>query len=186
MNALVHSVTVFCGASPGRGPAYLRAATALGRAVAGAGLRLVYGGAALGLMGAVADGALEAGGTVIGVIPENFPREIAHLDLTELHVVPDMHRRKALMGELGDAFVALPGGLGTAEELFEVLTWAQIHLHSKPCVLLNQDGYYRPLLDYLRHAAHEGFLSPTDTERLVVCDDASQVVRFLTALPAVS
>lgn len=178
----MNSVTVFCGAAPGRDRTHLQAATLLGREIAEAGLRLVYGGAVLGLMGAVADGALEAGGSVVGVIPENFPREIAHQGLTELHLVPDMHRRKALMGELGDAFVTLPGGLGTAEEFFEVLTWAQIRLHSKPCLLLNHGGYYGPLLTYLSHAAQEGFVDAADIERLVVCRDPAEVLRHLTAL----
>lgn len=175
------SVTVFCGASAGRASGYLQAAAGFGRAVAEAELRLVYGGAAIGLMGAVADAALEAGGKVTGVIPEGLvAHEIAHPGLTELLVVPDMHRRKALMAELGDAFVALPGGFGTAEEFFEVLTWSQLGLHSKPCVLLDIDGYYRPLLDFLDRAVREGFVSPGDAERILVCQDTAQVLNRLT------
>ncbi|WP_308289960.1 TIGR00730 family Rossman fold protein [Streptomyces cylindrosporus] len=137
----MNSVTVFRGASAGRDITHLRIAAELGRAIAGAGLRLVYGGAAIGLMGAVADAALHAGGIVIGVLPAGLvPREIAHRGLTELRIVADMHQRKALMSELGDAFVALPGGLGTAEELFEALTWSQLGIHHKPCVLLDHNG----------------------------------------------
>lgn len=180
---LTRSVTVFCGASPGRAATHLDTAAALGRTIAEAGLRLVYGGANVGLMGAVADGALSAGGTVVGVMPEYLlPYEIAHTELTELHVVPDMHRRKALMAELGDAFVALPGGFGTVEELFEVLTWSQIRLHSKPCVLLNHNDYYSPLLAFLHHAAREGFVSQADTERLIVCRHPGEVVDRLGAV----
>ncbi|MET8979460.1 TIGR00730 family Rossman fold protein [Streptomyces sp. NPDC004539] len=148
------SVTVFCGAASGRDPAYT-------------------------CMGAVADAALAAGGTVVGVIPGEFPREIAHTGLSTLHIVPDMHSRKALMAELGDAFVALPGGLGTAEELFEVLTWAQIRLHSKPCFLLDDSGYYRHLLAHLRHTAQEGFADSTDIAHLTVCRAPHEVVRQL-------
>lgn len=176
------SVTVFCGAAAGRHASYRRAAEELGRSLADAGLRLVYGGAAIGLMGAVADAALKAGGTVVGVLPESLvPHEIAHPDLSELHIVPDMHRRKALMAELGDAFVALPGGLGTAEELFEALTWSQLGLHTKPCLLLDTDGYYQPLLGFVRHAAREGFLTAADAERITVHSHVHHVVEHLLA-----
>ncbi|WP_256333513.1 TIGR00730 family Rossman fold protein [Streptomyces sp. cf386] len=172
----VAAVTVFCGASPGRLPGHLRTAAALGRALAGAGLRLVYGGARTGLMGAVADAALAAGGAVTGVVPRVLlPYEITHAGLTELEVVADMHERKARMAELGNAFVALPGGLGTAEELFEVLSWAQLGLHRKPCLLLDPSGFYRPLLSFLTHARDEGFLRPGDLERLLVCASADEV-----------
>jgi len=176
----VNSVTVFCGAHPGRAEDYANAAAELGRAIAQANLRLVYGGAGFGLMGAVADAALSAGGTVIGVIPESLGgREVAHTGLTELHVVPDMHRRKALMAELGDAFVALPGGLGTAEEFLEVLTWAKLGLHRKPCVLLDVHGYCRSLLAFLDDAVHEGFFVPDTSQRVIVCQKADQVVTAL-------
>ncbi|MFJ9373422.1 TIGR00730 family Rossman fold protein [Streptomyces sp. NPDC101455] len=179
----VKSVTVFCGATAGRAETHLLTAAALGGALARAGLRLVYGGAAVGLMGAVADGALDAGGSVIGVIPGHLMRsEIAHSGLTELHIVPDMHRRKALMAELGDAFVALPGGFGTIEEMFETLTWSQLRLHNKPCVLLNHDDYYSSLLSFLRRAEHEGFISQADIERLAVCRRPEEVVDHLVAL----
>lgn len=174
------SVTVFCGAQPGRADAYASAAEELGRAIAQANLRLVYGGAAFGLMGVLANAALSAGGTVIGVMPQSLGgREVAHTGLTELHVVPDMHRRKALMAELGDAFVALPGGVGTAEEFLEVLTWSKLRLHSKPCVLLDIQGYYRSLLAFVDNAVHEGFFVPDPTQRIIVCQKADQVVTEL-------
>ncbi|TDC71095.1 TIGR00730 family Rossman fold protein [Streptomyces hainanensis] len=178
----MRAVTVFCGASPGRGEAYARAADELGAALAEAGLHLVYGGASVGLMGGLADAALRAGGTVTGVIPRAMlPYEIAHPGLTDLHVVPDMHARKALMGELGDAFVTLPGGFGTAEEFFEALTWSQLRLHAKPCVLLDVAGYYRPLLAFLDHAVTEGFVARRDADRIVVTDDPAGVVAALGA-----
>ncbi|MFJ2111653.1 MULTISPECIES: TIGR00730 family Rossman fold protein [unclassified Streptomyces] len=173
-------MTVFCGASPGRAPGHLRTATALGTALAGAGRRLVYGGASIGLMGAVADAALAAGGEVTGVIPRQLlPYEIAHQGLTVLETVADMHQRKARMAELGDAFVALPGGFGTAEELFEVLTWSQLGIHDKPCLLLDPDGFYRPLLSFLAHARDEGFLRPGDLDRVIVCGSAEEVLARL-------
>ncbi|MGW6605791.1 LOG family protein [Streptomyces sp. NPDC055036] len=178
----IGAVTVFCGATPGQGAGYVRAAAQLGRAIADAGLDLVYGGAAIGLMGAVANAALRAGGTVTGVLPRSMlPHEIAHPGLTELHLVPDMHARKALMSELGDAFVTLPGGLGTAEEFFEILTWSQLGLHHKPCVLLDTDGYYRPLLAFLDHTVREGFAASTDVARLLVCRRPEEVIAVLRA-----
>ncbi|MDX3640939.1 TIGR00730 family Rossman fold protein [Streptomyces sp. MB09-02B] len=181
----VNGVTVFCGASPGHRPEHLRSAAELGAALAGAGLRLVYGGARTGLMGAVADAALAAGGAVTGVVPRRMlPYEIAHTGLDELVVVDGIHERKARMAEAGDVFVALPGGLGTLEELSEVLAWAQLRIHRKPCLLLDPTGFYRPLLDFLRHVGDEGFLHPGDLERLVVCGSAREVVERLTAAPA--
>ncbi|MFJ8538890.1 TIGR00730 family Rossman fold protein [Streptomyces sp. NPDC093591] len=177
----VTAVTVFCGASPGRGPGHVRTAAELGRALAGAGLRLVYGGARTGLMGALADGALSAGGAVTGVVPRlMLPYEITHTGLTDLVVVGDIHERKARMAAQGDAFVALPGGLGTAEELLEVLSWAQLRIHRKPCLLLDPSGFYRPLLSFLEHARDEGFLHPGDLERIVVCASVEEVVARLT------
>ncbi len=150
---------MFCGSSPGRNPVHLDAARRAGRTLAGRGLALVYGGGSVGLMGAVADGALEAGGEVVGVIPRALQlRELAHDRLTSLQVVGSMHERKARMAELADAFVALPGGLGTLEELAEILTWAQLGLHAKPCGLLDVDGYYAPLVAFLDHAVAEGFV----------------------------
>ena len=157
----VRRLCVFCGSSPGIRPAYMEAARALGRALHAAGLGLVYGGAHVGLMGAVADEILAAGGTAIGVIPRALEeREIAHRGLTELHVVETMHERKALMAKLSDGFVALPGGMGTLEELFEVLTWGQLGMHRKPIGLLDVGGYFEPLVAFFDRMVSEGFLRP--------------------------
>ncbi|HEY9823520.1 MAG TPA: TIGR00730 family Rossman fold protein [Candidatus Sericytochromatia bacterium] len=154
-------VCVFCGSSKGLRPAYKQAAQNMGEALALQGIGLVYGGGNVGLMGAVADAALAAGGEVIGVIPEALvAKEIAHKGLTELRIVGSMHERKALMAELSDAFVALPGGYGTFEEFCEVLTWAQLGLHQKPCGLLNVEGYYDYLIGLFDRAVAEEFLRP--------------------------
>lgn len=154
-------VCVFCGSSPGIRPSYTAAARSLARGLHAAGLGLVYGGAHVGLMGALADEVLAAGGTVTGVIPRALEeREIAHRGLTELHVVETMHERKALMADLSDGFVALPGGMGTLEELFEVLTWGQLGLHRKPTGLLDVGGYFEPLIAFLDRMVGEGFLRP--------------------------
>lgn len=153
------SCCVFCGSSPGVRPEYREMAVALGREIAGRGLRLVYGGASVGLMGAVADAVLEAGGEAVGVIPRALAeKEVMHHDLTELHFVDSMHERKAMLGDLADAFVALPGGFGTFEELLEILTWAQLGIHTRPCGLLNVVGYYDPLLAMVDRAVEERFV----------------------------
>ncbi|HSK98845.1 MAG TPA: TIGR00730 family Rossman fold protein [Rubrobacteraceae bacterium] len=153
-------VCVFCGSSTGSEPAYTEAARTLGQTLAREGITLVYGGGHVGLMGVVADAALRAGGEVVGVIPRSLlEREIAHTGLTNLRVVGSMHERKALMSDLSDGFIALPGGTGTLEEFFEVLTWAQLGEHRKPCGLLNAGGYYDPLLALFDHMVAEGFLS---------------------------
>jgi uncharacterized protein (TIGR00730 family) len=153
----------------GRRPAYARAAQALGTSLAGSGLGLVYGGGSIGLMGVVADAALEGGSRVIGVIPKALARrEIAHHGLTRLEVVPSMHARKARMAALSDAFVAMPGGIGTLEELFEVLTWGYLGIHAKPVGLLDVGGYWRPLIRLLDHAVEEGFLRPAHRKLVVV------------------
>ena len=153
------SVCVFCGASPGARPIYHEAAAQLGRHIAERGLTLVYGGGAVGLMGVVADAALAAGGEVIGIIPQSLERaEIGHKGLTRLEVVDGMHARKARMAELADAFIALPGGLGTLEELFEVWTWGQLGYHAKPLDLLEVDGFYARLTDFLDHLVAERFV----------------------------
>ncbi len=150
-------------------PEYLRAAREFGREAAKRDVRLVYGGASVGLMGAVADAALEAGGRVVGVIPRALvEREIAHSGLTELHVVQSMHERKATMAQLAGAFVALPGGLGTLEELFEVWTWGMLGLHGKPYGLLDVAGYYTPLIRFLDQARDEGFIRPSQRDELIV------------------
>ncbi|HEY1691450.1 MAG TPA: TIGR00730 family Rossman fold protein [Polyangiaceae bacterium] len=156
-------VCVFSGSRPGERPRYIEAARELGAAIASAGMDLVYGGASVGLMREAADAAMAVGGRVIGVIPQALvEREIAHHGVTELRVVDTMHTRKAMMGELSDGFVALPGGLGTLEELFEVLTWAQIGLHAKPVGLLDVDAFWAPLRALVEHTVAEGF-TPADS-----------------------
>jgi uncharacterized protein (TIGR00730 family) len=166
----VKNICVFCGSSFGRKPAYARAARQLGAALASRDLGLVYGGGSIGLMGAVADAALEAGSPVVGVIPRALARrEIAHHGLTRLEVVPSMHARKARMARLSDAFLAMPGGIGTLEELFEVLTWGYLGIHAKPTGLLDVGGYWKPLVRLLDHAVEEGFLRP-EHRKLVVID----------------
>jgi uncharacterized protein (TIGR00730 family) len=168
----VQRVCVFCGASSGRRAAYAVAARTFGALLAERGLGLVYGGGRVGLMGAVADGALAGGGEVIGVIPQELvDRELAHGGLTELRVVGSLHERKALMAELSDAFVALPGGFGTLDELMEQLTWAQLGLHRKPVGLLDVEGYWAPLIALARHATEEGFVREVDLEVIAVGDD---------------
>lgn len=163
------TICVYCGSSPGRRPAYLEAARSLGETLTNRGLHLVYGGASVGIMGAVADAVLAGGGEATGVIPEALAvKEVAHASLTQQRVVGSMHERKALMAELSDGFVALPGGWGTFEELFEMLTWAQLGFHDKPCGLLNIDGYYDDLAKFLEHAVEEGFVPPVCRSMLIV------------------
>src|SRR5512147_990475 len=159
---------VFCGSSPGARPSYRAAAEELGRFLASEKIGIVYGGGRVGLMGVLADAALAAGGEVIGVIPQALiAREIGHRGLTELRVVGSMHERKALMAELADGFVALPGGIGTLEELFEVWTWAQLGLHAKPCGVLDADGFYGPLVAFLDHLVETGFVRPAHRAMLL-------------------
>jgi len=166
------SVCVFCGSNGGADPVYLETAAAAGRGLAERGIRLVYGGGKVGMMGAVADAALEAGGDIVGVIPQQiYDLEIGHGGLPDLRVVASMHERKALMAELADAFVALPGGIGTFEELFEVFTWAQLGLHRKPLGLLDVAGYYGPLEAMLDHAVEQRFLRP-ETRAMLVREDS--------------
>jgi uncharacterized protein (TIGR00730 family) len=164
-------ICVFCGSTSGNQPAYAEAARALARAMAARGLGLVYGGGNVGLMGIVADAMLAAGGEVIGVIPHTLmAREIGHTGVTTLHVVESMHERKARMADLADAFIALPGGIGTFEEWFEAVTWTQLGLHRKPCGLLNTRGFYDGLIGFMEHAWTEGFIKPET--RAVVRYDA--------------
>ncbi|MCS7012555.1 MAG: TIGR00730 family Rossman fold protein [Chloroherpetonaceae bacterium] len=171
------SICVYCGSRTGNSPAHRAAASALGTAIAQHGLRLVYGGGQLGLMGILADAALAQGGEVVGVIPEMLVRrESAHRGLTELIVVDSMHARKAKMVELSDAFIALSGGLGTLDELFEILTWAQLGFHQKPCGILNIDGYYDSLLAFLDHAVSEGFVKPSQRTALLVSSSVSELL----------
>jgi len=164
-------------------PAYAEAARAVGTAAAGRGLGIVYGGGRVGLMGAVADAALAAGGEVVGAIPQELvDRELAHPGLTELHVVGSLHERKALMAELSDAFVALPGGFGTLDELMEQLTWSQLGLHAKPVGLLDVEDYWRPLIALARHATQEGFVRESDLAAIAVAGDAESLLDRLDGM----
>jgi uncharacterized protein (TIGR00730 family) len=170
-------ICVFCGSSSGSNGRYVESARKVGRTLARRGLGLVYGGGSVGLMGAVATSALEAGGEVDGVIPRALDaRELAHGGLTRLHRVASMHERKAKMNELADAFIALPGGMGTLEELSEILTWAQLGLHAKPCGLLDVEGYYRPLVAFFDHAVAEGFLRDEQRQIVIVRDDVDALL----------
>jgi uncharacterized protein (TIGR00730 family) len=179
------AICVFCGASAGTSPAYLAAARAVGAAIAGRGIEVVYGGGRVGLMGAVADAALAAGGRVTGVIPATLvERELAHPGLSDLRIVTTLHERKALMAELSDAFLALPGGLGTLEELAEVLSWAQLGLHAKPIAALDVDGYFDGLAGFLDHATAEGFIDPDQRGLLAIETDLDALLeRFAAARP---
>jgi uncharacterized protein (TIGR00730 family) len=179
-------VCVFAGSSAGQRPEYRIAAEHLGRALAGRGMGLVYGGAHVGLMGALADAAIEAGGEVIGVIPQALvDKEVAHHGLADLRIVHSMHERKALMAELSDGFVAMPGGWGTLEELFEILTWGQLGLHQKPCGLLNVAGYFDGLQSFLAHAVDEGFLRRAHTDSLLMTETVDAMLDALgNARPA--
>jgi hypothetical protein len=175
-------VCVFCGSSPGRSPEHLEAARTVGRTLAKRGLGVVYGGGSVGLMGAVADAALAAGGEVVGVIPRALQlRELAHGGLTTLLVVSSMHERKARMAELADAFMALPGGLGTLEEFAEVLTWAQLGLHARPCGLLNVGGYYEPLIAFFDRAVAQGFVRPEHRKLMVVAKEMDELLERFDA-----
>ena len=181
----LRSVCVFCGASAGGDPRYAEAATRVGRSRAERGIELVYGGGRLGLMGAVADAALAAGGRVTGVIPSGLvDRELAHRGVTELRIVTTLHERKAVMAELADAFLTLPGGLGTLEELAEVLSWAQLGLHEKPIGALDVSGFFGPLVGHLDHAAAEGFVSERHRELLLVDDDLDRLLARFEAWQA--
>jgi uncharacterized protein (TIGR00730 family) len=171
------SVCVFCGSNTGADPAYVAAAEAVGAGLAQRGIRIVYGGGRVGLMGALADAARAAGGEVVGVMPQALvDREIGHTGIDDLRVVDTMHERKALMVELADAFVALPGGIGTLEELFEVYTWAQLGIHAKPLALLDVSGYYEPLAAFLDHAVAERFLRPDTRSMLAIADSIEAVL----------
>ncbi|MBB3930683.1 hypothetical protein GGR25_001722 [Kaistia hirudinis] len=178
-------VCVFCGSSEGVRPQYREAALALGRAIAARGDELVYGGSKVGLMGAVADATLGAGGRAIGVLPRALrDKEIAHEGLSELHIVESMHQRKAMMADLSGAFVALPGGMGTFEEVFEIWTWAQLGYHRKPVGLLDIEGYYDRLLAFLDQTVEEGFVKPEHRRMAIVeTDPALLLDRFATYEP---
>jgi len=181
MNALC----VFCGSSRGRSPAYAEAAASLGALLAEQRIDLVYGGGKVGIMGVLADACLAHGGRVVGVIPAHlWSREVGHAGVTEMHVVASMHERKARMAELADAFIALPGGIGTLDELFEVLTWAQLGLHAKPTGLLDLDAYFQPLLDFLDGAVRARFLQPAHRAMLLVDDDPERLLAACRAYQA--
>lgn len=174
------SICVFCGSSPGDRPDYLRLARELGELLARRNLTVVYGGGRVGLMGALADAALQAGGQVIGVIPQLLlDKEVGHSGLSELLVVQTMAERKLKMGELADAFLTLPGGIGTMDELFEAWTWTQLDLHRKPCGLLNYQGFYDPLIAFIDHAVEEGFLRPRHRAALIVDSDMTRLLQRL-------
>jgi uncharacterized protein (TIGR00730 family) len=174
------AVCVYCGSAIGARPVYAEAAKAFGRALVEADLALVYGGGSVGLMGTIADEVLGLGGRAIGVIPELLmSKEVGHAGLTELHVVADMHERKKKMADLSDAFVSMPGGVGTFEELFEVYTWAQLGYHQKPVALLNVEGYYDPLIAMLRHTVEEGFMRAPFLDMLQVASDPAEMIHAL-------
>ena len=173
----MNSVCIFCGSSNGSHPDYVEAARIVGRLLTERGLRMVYGGGRVGLMGEAADAALAAGGEVVGVIPEDLRRkEISHSGLTELHVVGSMHERKALMADLSDGFLALPGGYGTLEEFVEVLSWAQLSLHDKPCGLLNVNGFYDQLSAFFDSAVEEGFVHPEHRSLVLMEKDPQKLL----------
>ncbi|MEX1265793.1 MAG: TIGR00730 family Rossman fold protein [Woeseia sp.] len=182
---MTRAICVYCGSSPGAHPDYAAMARLLAGELLAHDLTLVYGGASKGLMGILADAVLDGGGRVIGVIPAALERkEVAHTGLTELHVVQSMHERKALMAELSDGFVALPGGFGTLEEIIETLTWAQLGLHRKPCGLLNVRGYYDTLIQFLVHAEAEAFLRKQHRSMLLVDTDPARLLsRFANYEP---
>lgn len=176
----MQSVCVFCGSSPGIDPAYAQAARSLGRTLAEAEVRLVFGGGHVGLMGVISNAALEAGGEAIGIIPKSLvERELAHPGLTDLRIVGSMHERKAMMSDLSEGFITLPGGTGTLEEFFEVLTWAQLGEHEKPCGLLNVAGYYDPLLAVFDQMVDEGFLSASNRALVLVESEPDKLLRRL-------
>ena len=175
---------VFCGASPGNDPRYVAYATTVGAALASAGLEIVYGGGRTGLMGALADGAIAAGGRVIGIIPQQLEdSEVAHRGISDLRIVASMHERKALMAELSDGFIALPGGFGTFEEFCEAVTWVQLGIHTKPCVLANLDGYYDPLVALFDRGRDSGFISPANRAIVRVVSALDELLGLFQGTP---
>ena len=181
---MLRTVCIFCAANPGTHPRYVERAAAMGRYLAASQRRIVYGGGRTGLMGALADAALAAGGEVIGIMPRHLvDREVAHAGLTELRIVASMHERKALLAELSDGFVAMPGGLGTLEELFEIWTWGQLGLHRKPYGLFQVEGFYTPLLEFLDHAVAAGFIRPENRALLAVHDEPVELIRRMELAP---
>jgi len=180
---MFNSVCVYCGSHNGARTEYMAAARHLGQLLAELKIQLIYGGSSVGLMGVLADSVLAEGGRVTGIIPEQLAeRELAHRELTQLHTVRDMHQRKALMAEMADAFIAMPGGMGTLEELFEALTWAQLGIHGKPCGVLNILGYYDRLLEFLDHQVEEEFVTDKQRNWLQVSPDPKTLLEQLAAL----
>lgn len=183
----IHSVCVYCGSSPGLIPEYAEAANSFGCLLARENLTLVYGGGDVGLMGAIADAALHEGGRVIGVIPRSLlAKEVGHQGLSELRVVTTMHERKQVMTELADAFVALPGGLGTLEEILEVMTWSQLALHQKPCALLNTNGFFGSLVAFLGGMVEQRFLKTEHLDSLIVESDGAALLQRLRSYTPVT
>jgi uncharacterized protein (TIGR00730 family) len=179
---MIQNIAVFCASANGTNPVYREAAEQLGRSLAGKNIGLIYGGATVGLMSAVAESCLAAGGRVVGVIPEVLVHlEVAHHGITELHITDTMHTRKALMGEKADAFLILPGGFGTFEEMFEVLAWQTLKLHQKPILLLNINGFYDQLLSFLDHCVTEGMLKPKSRTILLVADNVEAALNTMGA-----
>ncbi len=183
----IKNICVYCGSSPGRLNGYADAARSLAEALVERDIGLVYGGASVGIMGVVADQVLGLGGRVVGVIPEALVRkEVAHHHLTELHITQSMHERKMMMAELSDGFIAMPGGIGTLEEIFEVWTWAQLGLHHKPCGLLNVEGYFDPLRSFLDHTVQEEFVRPRTRSMLIVEQEPDALLkRFFAYRPPI-
>jgi len=178
-------ICVYCGSNPGKSAEFLASARTLAGELVQRDIGLVYGGASVGLMGEIADTVLAGGGEVIGVIPQALvDKEVSHAGLTELKIVNSMHERKEIMADLSDGFIALPGGLGTIEEIFEVLTWAQLGFHHKPCALLNVKGYYNHLTQFLNHAAAEGFIADTHREMLLVGEHPHSLLEVMATYKA--
>jgi len=176
------SLCVFCGSNKGNSPVFAEAARALGEAIASRGIELIYGGAQVGLMGIVADAALAKGGKVVGVMPRFMvEKELAHKKITQLHLVETMHERKQVMAKQAEGFVALPGGFGTFEEIFEAMTWAQLHLHAHPCAFLNVEGYYDKLVEFARGSVASGFVKQSQLDSLIVTADVPELFRRFAA-----
>lgn len=182
MSKTFRTLCVYCGSSTGASPVYAKAARDLASTLAESNINLVYGGGNIGLMGTIANEMLRLGAEVTGVIPQALMRkEVGHLDVTRLHVVKDMHERKAMMADLADGFIAMPGGMGTLEELFEVLTWSQLGLHEKPIGLLNVEGFYDGLLNFMQHLAAQGFVRPEHAALLVHANDPATLLDRMQA-----
>ena len=176
----MNRICVFCGSKTGTNPLFMKTAVELGRLLAECGLDLVYGGARIGLMGAVADSVLAGGGRVVGVVPEAMAtKEVVHEGLSEIHVVSSMHERKSMMARLADGFVALPGGFGSFEELLEMITWAQLGIHRKPVAILNVSGYYDSLIQLFERAIEEGFIKPRNRQLVVVEEEPDRLLQTL-------